>query len=130
MDAQLQSDDERKKPPISSGIVLLGRLAWMTFGPLLLCLMIGVILTQRSGWFTIWDVGFGAIVLLMLTGRWIEQRSGAATTATGEPATVQHFKRYVRALCPIAGGVWIVVHTEDEVAQALSGTPHADFLRI
>jgi hypothetical protein len=25
---------------------------------------------------------------------------------TGEPATVQHFKRYVRTLLPLAVGVW------------------------
>jgi len=94
---------------ISSGTVLLGRLMWMILGPILMCFITFAIVT-REGWFTAWDAAFGVVVALMIGGRWVEQRSGSAMTATGEPATEKHFARYVRVLLPLAAGVWVAAN--------------------
>jgi len=92
-----------------SGAVMFGRLMWMVFGPMLMLLITYSIVTG-AGWFTPRDVAFGIVVALMVGGRWVEHRSGAALTATGEPAGVGHFKRYVRVLLPLAAGVWVTAN--------------------
>jgi hypothetical protein len=50
------------------------------------------------------------VIALMIGGRWIEQGSGAAMTATGQPASMEHFRRYVRVLLPVALVVWLVLN--------------------
>ena len=95
---------ETDSQPGSSGVVLLGRLMWFLLGPLLLLFILYAIVTVE-GWFTTWDAAFGVVVALMVGGRWVEQRSGSATTAT-----VEHFKRYVRVLLPLAAGAWVAAN--------------------
>ena len=100
---------ETDSQPGSSGVVLLGRLMWFLLGPMLSLYILYAIVTGE-GWFTTWDAAFGVVVALMVGGRWVEQRSGSATTVTGEPATVEHFKRYVRVLLPLAAGAWVAAN--------------------
>lgn len=110
METNARFDNETRAREISSGMVLLGRVTWMMLGPAALLGIIYAITANSSGWFRIPDAAYVAVVALMIGGRWIEQRSGAATTATGEPATVRHFKRYIRTLLPLAVGVWIAAN--------------------
>ena len=109
METNSRPDTEVRSGEISSGVVLLGRLMWMILGPIL-SLFIAYAIVTREGWFTTWDAAFGVVVALMVGGRWVEQRSGSAMTATGEPATGKHFKRYVRVLLPLAAGVWVAAN--------------------
>jgi hypothetical protein len=102
-----------KVPPvreIRSVSVLLGRLMWVAFGPIALILITLGIVTQGSGWLTGLDAMFAFVAGLMLLGRWREQRSGAATRATGEPATEQDFRRFVLLFPLIALAVWVVAN--------------------
>lgn len=93
----------------AGGGALLGRLMWMALGPILSVVMLHAIVT-RGGWLTVFDAVFAVVVALMVLGRWAEQRSGAAMTATGEPAGEGHFSRYVRVLLPLAIGVWLAAN--------------------
>jgi len=68
------------------------------------------IVTTGSGWLTSWDVAFCVVVALMMAGRWVELRSGTATTITGEPATAAQCKRYDWVLLTVAGGLWIAAN--------------------
>ncbi len=95
---------------VRSGVVLLGRLMWMFFGPMLLCLTTYGIVTSGSGWVTTRDAAYVIVLALMVSGRWWEHRSGSAMTATGEPATEQHLTGYVRILLPSAVGVWVAAN--------------------
>lgn len=104
-----ESHNEVRAGEVRSGVALLGRLMWMVFGPMLLLLITYSIVT-RVGWFTPRDAAFGIVVALMVGGRWVEQQSRAAMTATGEPAGADHFKRYARVLLPLAAGVWIAAN--------------------
>ena len=88
----------------------LARLTWVALGPLALFVMAGVIFTRPRGWFSPLDAAYGAVVALMILGRWVEQRSGCATTVTGEPATPRQFARYVAILLPLTIVVWVVAH--------------------
>ncbi len=95
--------------PAGGGVALLGRLMWMIIGPICSVFIIHRII-QSGEWLTPLDAVFGLVVLLMLLGRWIEQRSGAAMTAMGEPAGENHLRRYVQVLLPLAIGVWLAAN--------------------
>jgi len=107
-------EDRRPNAPETGGLtgigVILARLMWALFGPFLLVLFAWRIVTLGSGWLTAWDAAFGLIVVLMIAGRWVEQRSGSATTITGEPATVEQCRRYDRILLGVAGSLWVVAN--------------------
>lgn len=110
METSPRFTNERRVAEISSGTVLLGRVMWMMLGPVALFFITLAIITKGGGWFGAEDALYGVIVALMIGGRWIEQRSGAARTATGEPATVEHFKRYARVLVPASVAMWVVAN--------------------
>ena len=109
MERNSEPGTEVRAGEASSGVVLLGRLMWMVLGPMLLLVITYAIVTSE-GWFTISDAAFAVVIGLMLGGRSIEQRSGTAMTATGEPATIEHFERYVKILLPVAAVVWVVAN--------------------
>ena len=105
-----ESDNQVHVGGGSSGIVILSRIMWMIFGPILSIGIIYAIVTNANGWFTIWDAAFAVVIGLMLGSRSIEQQSGTAMTATGEPATTEHFERYVKTLLPVAAVVWVATN--------------------
>jgi divalent metal cation (Fe/Co/Zn/Cd) transporter len=102
-----QPSKEGRPAPITSFGVLGARLTWTALGPLALLATIWGIASARRGWLTVLDAAFAAIVGLMILARWVEQRSGSATTMTGAPATVAQCKRYTLLLVVIAGVAWI-----------------------
>ena len=110
MKSEDRPDQEKDVGEVSSATVLLGRLTWMMVGPVLLAYLTYSIITSGSGWLTPLDFAYAAIALLMLGGRWIEQRSGAAMTVMGNRSTNEHFARYVRILLPTAIGAWIAAN--------------------
>jgi divalent metal cation (Fe/Co/Zn/Cd) transporter len=95
---------------ITSFVVLGARLTWVLLGPFALLGITYGIVTAGTGWLTGLDAGFGLVVGLMLLGRWLEQRSGTATTLTGAPATPEQLKRYVAVLLPAAAAVWVLAN--------------------
>jgi len=97
-------------PEISSIGVLAARVVWMLLGPLALLVLAYGIVRAGPGWRTAWDAVFLLVVALMIAARWFEQRSGTATTVTGEPASPAHFRRYVRVLVPVAAVVWVAAN--------------------
>jgi hypothetical protein len=110
MQSEHQTGPKRDVPGISSVSVLFGRLMWFMIGPGILFGIAYAIVTQGTGWLTGLDASFFAIVVLMVWGRGLEQRSGVATTAEGKPANWDHFRRYIRFLLPIAAAVWITAN--------------------
>ena len=91
---------------ITSFWVLGARVSWVILGPVALVGITYAIITGGTGWLTLLDVAFGFTAGLMLLGRWVEHRSGAATTLTGEPATTEQLRRYVMILIPVTAAVW------------------------
>ena len=109
MESSSKSSDEARTGEVTSVFVLSSRLMWMMLGPMLLFVTTYAIVTSDS-WFTPWDAAFCGVLALMIGGRWVEQQSGSPMTATGEPATVGHFRRYVRVLLPLAMGIWVAAN--------------------
>ena len=106
MNANLESPGPSDPKPISSITVLGARLMWTFLGPIALVLITYGIITQGSGWMTALDAIFGAVVGMMLLGRWVEHRSGSAITLTGEPATIDQCRRYSAKLLLLALAAW------------------------
>jgi hypothetical protein len=95
---------------ISSVSVLLGRLMWFIIGPFVLMGITYGIVTRGSEWLSGPKVAYVVFVVLMVWGRWYEQRSGVATTAQGKPATWEHHRRYVRVLSPVATVTFVLAN--------------------
>jgi hypothetical protein len=105
------SESSSSRPgEISSFSVLGARLTWVLAGPLILLGIAYGIVSHGTGWLTGLDAAFGIVTALMLLGRWVEYRSGSATSLTGEPATQEQFKRYMTALPLLAVAVWIIAN--------------------
>jgi len=99
-----------KPREITSVTVLGARITWVAWGPMVLAFTTLGIVSRGNGWLTGLDLFFAAVVGSMILGRWVEQRSGAATTLDGEPATPRHYTRYVRLLLSAALVVWIIAN--------------------
>ena len=106
MKATPEPGSDKKPGDISSLSVLGARLTWIIAGPLALLLITWGIVSRANGWFTGLSAAYAVVVGLMVLGRWVESRSGTATTLTGEPASGAYFKRYVMLLLPLTVVVW------------------------
>jgi hypothetical protein len=96
--------------PGTSGAAVLGRVFWMLLGPALLLVLTVVIISQWSGWVTGTDVAYFIILGLMVLGRWLEFRSGTPLTATGEPATPAHLRRFIIGVLVGGTAVWVAAN--------------------
>jgi hypothetical protein len=100
-----------KQPPVVTHITpLVARMFWFFVGPMVAILTLLGILFQGSGWLTVLDAVYLTAVVLMVGSRWVEQRSGEAATATGEPSTWAHFRRYATVLVPVALCAWLAAN--------------------
>ncbi|MEZ4750441.1 MAG: hypothetical protein R3B54_07380 [Bdellovibrionota bacterium] len=102
-DKQLDTSVEEAVTP---GSALLGRLVWVMFGPMILLsflVPIAHVPMQPSKW----DVGYALNILLMIWGRYAEQKSGQAVTLYNEVSTWRHFKAYVVKLVLFAVFAWV-----------------------
>lgn len=107
MQTESESPDGKKPGEITSLRVLGARLTWLAFGPLALLATIWGIAARGRHWLTGLDAFFAVMVGLMILARWVEQRSGNATTLTGEPATLRQCKRYTVILPIVAALAWV-----------------------
>jgi hypothetical protein len=89
---------------------IFGRLIWMLVGPMALTLLTFAIVSERGGWFTVFDVFFFVVLGVMFLGRWLEVRGGSPQTSFGEPATESDFRRYVLAASVGAPVVWVLAN--------------------
>lgn len=96
--------------PITSFWVLGARVTWLFFGPIVLLGVTYGIVSAGAGWLTGFDLAFAIVAALMLFGRWVDQRAGSATTATGEPATAADFRRYLAIAVPLIAAVWLAAN--------------------
>lgn len=83
---------------------------WIMLGPGILFLLGLSIARGGGGWFTLKDIAFVAVLAGLVLGRFVEFRGGDPRTATGEPATREHLRRYIVLILTIGLGVWIVAN--------------------
>jgi hypothetical protein len=96
--------------PTTSMLAVASRAFWMMLGPRSLFLLAYTIVSQGSGWLTALDLAFLVVLAGVLAARFLEFRGGNPQTATGEPATPAHLRRYVIVAAPIGLGIWVVAN--------------------
>ena len=85
-----------------------GRLFWMIVGPFALAICAVGIAQRDAGWFSPSDVFYFVVLGGMLIGRRVEFRYSRPTTATGDPATAVHLRRYTVWLTMLGLGIFVV----------------------
>jgi hypothetical protein len=95
---------------ISSLKVLGARLTRLFVGPLVLILIIWALASKARGWLSGLSAAFFVVLGVTILARWVEQRSGAATTMTGHPATTEQCKRYTLVLLVAAVIAWLAAN--------------------
>jgi hypothetical protein len=97
-------------PPVEYTGCLAGfvRILWFAVGNGAL-LLLAVLITERKA-FSGLDIAFWAIVVALIFLRYIDITRLNGLTSDGEPASLQHWRRYVLLLLMIAGGVWALAH--------------------
>jgi len=88
--------------------VLGARVVWFFIGPVALFLTLWIMLTSGRTAFSVHDVFFFSLVMLIMGCRWIEQRSGQASNMEGKPATWKEFRRYAIRFPIVAVILWLM----------------------
>lgn len=94
----------------TSGSAPLGRMIWMMIGPATLFLLGLNIVLNGGGWLSKKNIAFLAVLGVMIIGRFLEFRGGDPRTASGEPATRDHLRRYIMLVLVTGLGVWTIVN--------------------
>ncbi len=84
------------------------RVFWMFLGPATLFVVAMLIAQGRGSWMV--DLGYCSAVMLVLAARYLDVSRFDGTTDTGEPVTIEHFRRYAMKLILAAAVVWVLVH--------------------
>jgi len=96
-------------PHSASMMVVFCRVFWMLFGPLLFALSLYHVATGGLGGFRPADALCLTIAAALPIARWIEFSGGDPRTATGDPATRDHIRRY--SWIVVLAGLWLWVTT-------------------
>jgi hypothetical protein len=94
---------------VTSFVAVGAHLFWIFAGPAVLALLLIAIALRRTAEFSAVDIAYFLVAGAVLACRWIDQRTGQATTGTGELATWADFRRYAVRLPPASLGIWILV---------------------
>lgn len=102
--------DERvgatRRTVVTSFVAVGAHLFWIFVGPVVMALLLISIAMRRTVDISATDIAFFLVAGAVLACRWIDQRSGQATTGTGQLATWADFRRYAIRLPPTAIGIW------------------------
>jgi hypothetical protein len=105
-DAKPSPDPTAQAADRPAGCLL--RLFWMAIGNLAL-FMIAILIIQRRS-FSAFDMAYWLIVVALIVVRYVDITRFDGRTASAEPATLRHFRRYALGLLVSAGSVWTGVH--------------------
>jgi hypothetical protein len=106
-----KNDSSAQTPGEISSLKVLGaRLTRLFVGPLVLILITWALASKARGWLSGLSAAFFVVLGITILARWVEQRSGAATTLTGRPATPEQCKRYTLVLLVAAMIAWLAAN--------------------
>lgn len=86
------------------------RLYWMGLGNAVLFFSAILIAQRREDFLSELDAVYGSAVFSLVMFRYIDIKYFKGNTSTGEPATMAHWKRYMRAMLVLALFAWGMVH--------------------
>ncbi|TFH40572.1 MAG: hypothetical protein E4H01_16360 [Lysobacterales bacterium] len=109
--AQAPAGKLSSDPAAQSGLGILLRLTWLMFGNvLLMALAIAIAERQSAGFLTVVDAAFWTLVGGLALARYVDITRMKGQTASGEPATIGHWRRYLVTLLPLSVVVWGAAH--------------------
>lgn len=88
----------------------LARLIWFGIGPAIMLILAAVNTERGGGWMSTIDVAYFVVLGATILARVVDFKTGNPQTATGEPATSAHLRRYVPGILLVAIGVWSVTN--------------------
>jgi hypothetical protein len=94
--------------PALAGLAL--RLFWMLFGHGIVFTSLVIIVVDELAYPAILDGVVWLTVVLMIAARRVDITRWRGTTASGEPATLAHWRRYSLALVGVTSAVFLVAH--------------------
>jgi hypothetical protein len=94
----------------TTGPALLARFVWMMAGPVTLALFALAMVAQHGRWLSFASLMYFPVLGVTLGARWHEFRLGEPMTATGEPATLAHLRRFVVKATLAALAVWVAAN--------------------
>jgi len=94
----------------SSVLGLVLRVFWMFLGSAGLAVSGLYIVIHGAGLFSMPDVIYWTLVLLMLVARYVDIVRFRGATAYGESATLVHWRRYALGLAVGSIAVWVLMH--------------------
>ncbi len=99
------------RPAQKSGcIALILRTFWLMAGNVVLGIIVIHIIMNRMPPFSIYDLVFGGMVILMIAVRYVDIAYFDGADSYGDPATIQHWRRYAVWLVVISLVVWSFAH--------------------
>ena len=105
---------EAPNPPApqsqTSSLGCLLRLFWMLPGNALPLFTGAWIAKQRSPWFSPPDLVFWAGIFFLLVTRYLDIRYCNGGTASGEPATMAHWRKHALLAVLCGGAFWAAMH--------------------
>ena len=102
----MSTESVKYDPP--AGCLL--RMFWMIIGNSLLFICAVYVLHYQIRFISTVDLVYWMTILAMLAARYVDIRRFGGTTATGEPATPAHWRRYAVWLLVGALIIWIGIH--------------------
>jgi hypothetical protein len=100
-------EQSRSQPSLIGAVA---RVYWMLAGNAALYLVALAIALRGPEYRWTTDVGFWAVVASLALVRYADITALGGATASGGPASLSDWHRYVRGLLPIAAAVWLIAH--------------------
>ena len=103
---------EKKDEPDSqmTGAGCLVRLGWMVFGNVAMIICIGLIANHAGSFLSAADAVFWGVVPALIWLRHVDITRMNGQTASGQPATLSHWKRYAGLLPAVSLVAWAAAH--------------------
>ena len=93
------------------------RVAWMFLGNFALVILAALIASHSQRPFSPSDILFWSVVVLMIALRYVDIRYLKGSTATLQPATMAHWRRYAALVLGVSLFIWALAHLTAHVTR-------------
>ena len=97
------------QPPSGSALGCLLRLTWMLVGNFALAFC-AILIARGTAGLGLADVGLWLTAGVIVATRWLDVRSYAGTTAEGDPATLDDWRRHTMIIGGATSLLWLIAH--------------------
>ena len=106
----MSSQNDQTTDKQGTGLGIIARLFWMFFGNAILFISVIFVFQHKGGMFHTADVVFWITVAILIFVRYLDIKLCGGLTATGLPASMAHWIKYVAILLISSTAVWVLAH--------------------